>query len=94
MHSILSSRTSRPVISLLALGSLLLLSGCDLNFWTMKGHQSTIVADGPVAKSQFHVFMVTVYVTLVIFVIVVIKGLSLIFSGPEDFWDKYICNRR
>lgn len=55
---------------LLALGGLALLSGCDLNFWTMKGHQSTMVVDGPVARSQLHVFMVTVWVTFVIFLVV------------------------
>ena len=70
MHSILSSRTSRPVISLLALGSLLLLSGCDLNFWKMTGHQTTMVTAGPVAKSQLDLFYVTCWVTLVIFILV------------------------
>ena len=54
----------------LALGGLALLTGCNLDFWTMKGHQSTIVVDGPVAKSQLEVFYVTCWVTLVIFIIV------------------------
>ncbi len=48
----------------------LLLSGCDLNFWTMKGHQTTMVPEGPVAKLQLDIFMVTVWVTLVIFILV------------------------
>jgi cytochrome c oxidase subunit 2 len=51
-----------------ALASLALLSGC--NWWQMDGHQSTIVVDGPVAREQLHVFYVTCWVSLVIFVIV------------------------
>jgi len=54
----------------LAIGGLALLTGCDLNFWRMDGHQSTMVVDGPVARSQLDVFMVTVWVTLVIFILV------------------------
>ena len=55
----------------LALGGLALLTGCSkLDFWTMKGHQSTIVVAGPVARSQYDVFMVTCWVTLVIFIFV------------------------
>ncbi|MBS0664055.1 MAG: cytochrome c oxidase subunit II [Verrucomicrobia bacterium] len=51
-------------------GATLLLTGCDLNFWRMDGHQSTIVVNGPVARSQLDVFYTTVAVTMVIFVIV------------------------
>lgn len=68
-----SSRRARPArwIQLAtALSSLTLLAGCDLNFWRMDGHQSTIVVDGPVAREQLRVFYVTCWVTLVIFVIV------------------------
>ena len=36
----------------------------------MNGHQSTMVVDGPVAKSQLDLFMVTCWVTLVIFIFV------------------------
>lgn len=54
----------------LALGGLALLSGCDLNFWKMDGHQSTIHVEGPVGRDQLHVFYVTCWVTAVIFVIV------------------------
>ncbi|MSU52165.1 MAG: cytochrome c oxidase subunit II [Opitutaceae bacterium] len=54
----------------LALSGLSLFTGCDLNFWRMDGHQSTMVVDGPVAQSQLDLFMVTVWVTLVIFVMV------------------------
>jgi len=55
---------------LAAAASLLLLSGCDLNFWRMDGHQSTMVVEGQVAREQLHVFYVTVWVTMIIFVIV------------------------
>jgi cytochrome c oxidase subunit 2 len=54
----------------LAFGGLFLFTGCDLNFWRMDGHQSTMVVDGPVAQSQLDLFMVTVWVTLVIFILV------------------------
>ena len=54
----------------LAIGGLLLLAGCDLNFWRMDGHQSTLLVEGPVASSQRMVFMTTVWVILAIFVIV------------------------
>src|SRR4051812_7640855 len=53
-----------------ALTGLVLLSSCEYNFWRMDGHQSTIVVDGPVARDQLHVFLVTCWVTLFIFVIV------------------------
>ena len=53
-----------------ALGAVILLSGCDLNFWRMDGHQSTIKVEGPVARSQLEVFYVTCWVTLVIFIVV------------------------
>ncbi len=67
----LSSTLARWGRVLLALGGLALLTGCEkLDFWTMKGHQSTMVVDGPVAERQLRVFMVTVYVTLVIFIFV------------------------
>lgn len=36
----------------------------------MDGHQSTIVVDGPVAREQLNIFLVTCWVSLVIFVIV------------------------
>jgi cytochrome c oxidase subunit 2 len=52
-----------------ALG-LILLAGCEYNFWRMDGHQSTIVVEGPVARDQLHVFIVTCWVTLFIFIVV------------------------
>ncbi|MCX6944710.1 MAG: cytochrome c oxidase subunit II [Opitutales bacterium] len=54
----------------LALGATALLTGCDLNFWRMDGHQSTLVVDGPVARSQLGVFYVTCWVTFSIFLVV------------------------
>lgn len=55
---------------LFALAGVALLTGCKYNFWQMDGPQSTIVVDGPVAREQLKVFYVTVWVTLVIFVLV------------------------
>jgi cytochrome c oxidase subunit 2 len=66
----LFSTLARQGRIVLALSGLALLTGCNLDFWTMKGHQSTIVVDGPVARSQLGVFIVTCWVTLVIFIIV------------------------
>ena len=55
----------------LALAGLALLPGCKFyDIWRMDGHQSTIVVDGPVARSQRDLFYVTCWVTLVIFIIV------------------------
>jgi cytochrome c oxidase subunit 2 len=53
-----------------ALTGVMLLAGCDFNFWRMDGHQSTIVVEGPVARNQLDVFIVTCWVTLVIFIVV------------------------
>lgn len=69
LPSILSKLAHRGLTAL-ALGGVLLLTGCKLNFWQMDGHQTTMVTSGPVAESQLHVFYVTCWVTLVIFLIV------------------------
>lgn len=53
-----------------ALAALMLLAGCDINFWRMSGPQSTIVVDGPVAREQLKIFYVTCWVSLVIFILV------------------------
>ena len=50
---------------------LILMSGCKLaEVFSLSGPQSTMVTAGPVAKSQWDLFMVTVYVTTFIFVVV------------------------
>ncbi|MDB6170576.1 MAG: cytochrome c oxidase, subunit [Verrucomicrobia bacterium] len=69
LNSLLST-TARWARAALALAGTVLLTGCDLNFWRMDGHQSTIAVDGPVARSQRDLFYVTCWVTLVIFIIV------------------------
>jgi len=57
--------------ALLAGFTLLLLSGCKLaDVFSLNGNQSTMVTAGPVAKSQWDLFMVTVYVCTFIFVVV------------------------
>lgn len=52
--------------------SLLFLTGCQWakQVFSLSGPQSTIVTDGPVARAQYDVFMVTVWVMLFIFIIV------------------------
>jgi cytochrome c oxidase subunit 2 len=76
--------------SLLWLGgaSLLLLTGCEKaqKVFNLSGPQSTIVTDGPVAKAQYDVFMVTVYVTTFIFVIVgaVLAYAQIKFRAKSD----------
>jgi cytochrome c oxidase subunit 2 len=66
----LLSTSARWGRTALAVGAAALLSGCDLNFWKMEGHQSTIVVNGPVAAAQRDLFYVTCWVTFVIFIIV------------------------
>ena len=63
-------KLSRCTRAALALGGTALLAGCNINFWQMDGHQTTMQTSGPVAKSQLEVFYVTCWVTLVIFLIV------------------------
>jgi len=51
--------------------SLVLLSGCKLTeVFNLSGPQSTMVTAGPVAARQWDLFMVTVYVTTFIFIVV------------------------
>ncbi len=65
---------------------MILLTGCDLNFWKMQGHQTTMVASGPVAASQLSLFYVTCWVTFVIFVIVgaVLAYATVKFKARSD----------
>jgi cytochrome c oxidase subunit II len=69
-----------------ALALVTLLSGCDFNFWRMDGHQSVIDTAGPVAREQLDIFMVTVWVTLVIFILVgsVLAYATLKFRARTD----------
>ncbi len=66
-----SASRSFSRLGMLALASttLALLTGCEKVF-NLKGPQSTMMTDGPVARAQWDLFMVTVYVTMFIFVIV------------------------
>lgn len=52
--------------------ALLMLTGCSKlhQVFSLSGPQSTMVTAGPVAKAQWDLFMVTVYVTTFIFIIV------------------------
>ena len=64
-------KVSRLTTATLAGLSLALLSGCKLaEVFSLSGPQSTMVTAGPVAKSQWDLFMVTVYVTTFIFIVV------------------------
>src|SRR5437764_10802242 len=78
-----AARWGRLAMALVAVG---LLAGCDFNFWRMDGHQSTIVVDGPVARSQRDLFYVTCWVTLVIFIIVggVLAYATLKFRARDE----------
>lgn len=66
-------RRPRRISALLAAGlSLPFLTGCSFiqQVFTLKGPQSTFETAGPVAKTQLDLFMITVWVTLFIFVVV------------------------
>src|SRR5882672_3543470 len=68
---LVSRKFLRPV--LLGLGSLVLalFPGCKLaDVFSLSGPQSTYLTGGPVAEHQWKLFMVTVYVTTFIFIIV------------------------
>jgi cytochrome c oxidase subunit II len=73
-----------------ALAGLVLLAGCDFNFWRMDGHQSTIVVEGPVARDQLNVFLVTCWVTLFLFVVVggVLAYATIKFTAREGAVEK------
>lgn len=60
----------RWVSWLLGAAALLVLPGCDLNFWRMDGPMSGMDVNGPVARNQLNVFYVTCWVTFTIFVLV------------------------
>ena len=62
----------RLVTAFIAGLALVCLTGCAWlhQVFSLSGPQSTMVTEGPVAKSQWDLFMVTVYVTTFIFVVV------------------------
>jgi cytochrome c oxidase subunit 2 len=64
-HASVSRKPARFLCAFLLLVWLALLTGCWLD-----GPQSTFDVKGPVARAQLNVFMVTVYVTAFIFVVV------------------------
>ncbi len=62
------ARRSRAIAAIIGLT---FLTGCDkINFWRMDGHQSTIKVEGPVAGNQLDLFIITCWVSLVIFILV------------------------
>ncbi len=62
--------SSRSLAAISGLAVMTLLTGCDLNFWRMDGPMSTYDTAGPVAEVQKNIFMVTVWVTVTVFVLV------------------------
>jgi len=68
---LVSSFFARLAALVTAGSALTLLTGCNFaNVFTLRGPQSTFETAGPVARAQFDLFMVTVWVTLFIFIIV------------------------
>ncbi len=63
---------SRFAAALFAGLSLVLLTGCNKlhQVFSLSGPQSTMVTEGPVAARQWDLFMITVYVTTFIFIVV------------------------
>ena len=63
---------SRVGTALAAALALVVLPGCNKlhQVFSLSGPQSTMVSEGPVARAQWDLFMITVYVTMFIFVIV------------------------
>jgi len=76
MHRMLPTAradAARWIRAAVAIISSALIAGCKLDvteLWRIDGHQSTLVTAGPVAAEQSHLFMLTVWVTLTIFVVV------------------------
>ncbi len=63
------------------------MSGCKFaEVFSLSGPQSTMVTAGPVAKSQWDLFMVTVYVTTFIFIVVgaVLAYAQIKFRAKSD----------
>jgi cytochrome c oxidase subunit II len=84
-------KVSSFATALLAGLGLLFLSGCKLaEVFSLSGPQSTMVTAGPVAKAQWDLFMVTVYVTTFIFIIVgaVLAYAQIKFRAKGDSSEK------
>jgi len=85
-HLSFLNRTGRLATRILPFLAPLFLTGCSLRFWHMDGHQTTMIADGPVAQYQLDVFIVTCWVTFVIFVVVgaVLAYATIKFKARSD----------
>ena len=76
LHMIRTRSALRPIsrvgTALAAVLALVVLPGCSKlhQVFSLSGPQSTMVSEGPVARAQWDLFMITVYVTMFIFVIV------------------------
>ena len=72
--------------------SLLLMTGCAWagKVFSLSGPQSTMVTEGPVAKAQWDLFMVTVYVTTFIFIVVgsVLAYAQIKFRAKDEAAEK------
>ncbi len=76
LHMIRTRSVLRPLSrvgsALAAALALILLPGCNKlhQVFSLSGPQSTMLSEGPVARAQWDLFMVTVWVTLGIFIVV------------------------
>ena len=81
-------KVSRFATALFAGLGLALLSGCNKlhQVFSLSGPQSTMVTEGPVAQRQWDLFMITVYVTTFIFIIVgtVLAYAQIKFRAKSD----------
>ncbi|WP_172830193.1 cytochrome c oxidase subunit II [Opitutus sp. GAS368] len=73
---------------------LVLLTGCNKlhQVFSLSGPQSTMVTAGPVASRQWDLFMITVYVTTFIFIVVgtVLAYAQIKFRAKDDTADKSV----
>lgn len=76
LHMIRTRSAFRPIsrvgAALVAALALVVLPGCSKlhQVFSLSGPQSTMMSEGPVARAQWDLFMVTVWVTMFIFIIV------------------------
>jgi cytochrome c oxidase subunit 2 len=84
-------KLSRLAALFLAGLALTTLSGCKLaQVFSLSGNQSTMLTEGPVAATQWSLFMVTVYVTSFIFVVVgsVLAYTQIRFRAKDEAAEK------